>query len=225
MSKRSFAIGDIHGCARTLRQLLKVLGLAKTDTLYLLGDYIDRGPDSRGVIETILRMQEEGFDLRPIYGNHEEMLLLAIRSSGVFELIEWLEQGGAATLKSYGVSQPQDIPRAHLDFLESLPLFRMTDGFVFVHAGLDFTIDDPFSAAGRTAMLWDRSGKVVPAKIGGRKVVSGHCTQTLDEIRKGLKNNHLRIDNGCVYPGLPGKGNLVALHLETGALIVQENIG
>jgi len=224
MSNRSFAIGDIHGCARTLRQLLKVLGLAKTDTLYLLGDYIDRGPDSRGVIETILRMQEEGFDIRPICGNHEEMLLLAIRS-GVFELIEWLEQGGGATLKSYGVSQPQEIPRPHLDFMENLPLFRETDRFVFVHAGLDFTIEDPFSEAGRAAMLWERSGKVVPARIGGRKMVSGHCTQTLDEIRAGLKSSHLRIDNGCVYPGLPGKGNLVALHLETGALIVQENIG
>ena len=222
MSRRTFVIGDIHGCATTFRRLLETIDLKKGDTLYLLGDYIDRGPDSRGVIETVLGMLRDGLDVRPVCGNHEDMMLLALRS-GVFEdLVEWLEQGGVATLKSYGVNHPEDIPEEHIEFLDGLPFFRKTERYVFVHAGLDFDIDDPFSPEGWTAMLWDRSGRTVPSRIAGRKIVSGHSTKTLDDIRKSLKKNHIRIDNGCVYgDDLPGKGHLVALHLETGELTVQ----
>ena len=184
MSKRSFAIGDIHGCCKTFRRLLETLALEKTDVVYLLGDYIDRGPDSRGVIETILRLRQEGFDIRPICGNHEEMMLLPLRS-GVFEdLVEWLEEGGATTLKSYGVEHPQEIPEEHLAFLESLPFYLRTDRFIFVHGGLDFDLEDPFAPAGRAAMLWERTGRVVPSKIGGRRMVSGHTTTKLDDIRR-----------------------------------------
>lgn len=69
MKKREFAIADIHGCCRTFRHLLEQIGFGKQDTLYLLGDYIDRGPDSRGVIETILELVREGYDIRPHMGN------------------------------------------------------------------------------------------------------------------------------------------------------------
>lgn len=225
MDNRTLVIADIHGCSRTFNKLLDVIGLERTDTLYLLGDYIDRGPDSRGVIETILQLQKDAFDVRPIRGNHEEMMFLAIRS-GVFEdLLEWLENGGNATLKCYGVQHPQDIPNDHLDFLEGLPYYQISEHYVFVHAGLDFSIEDPFSVAGRIKMLWDRSGLVSPKKIGGRTLCSGHCTKKLDYIRKSLNTKHIRLDNGCVYgTGIEGKGNLVAVHLETKKLIIQENI-
>src|SRR5690348_12378540 len=111
---RTLAIGDIHGCARTFRRLLEKVELDRADTLYLLGDLIDRGPDSKGVIEMILKLLEDGFDIRPIRGNHEELMLLAIRS-GVFEdLLDWLENGGGSTLMSYGVDYPSDIPMEHI---------------------------------------------------------------------------------------------------------------
>jgi len=174
MGNQTLVIGDVHGCSKTFNRLLDVIRLERTDTLYLLGDLIDRGPDSKGVIETIIQMQRDGFDIRPIRGNHEEMMLLAA-TTGVFEdLLEWLENGGNTTLMSYDVDHPKDIPREHLRFLEEIPYYRMTRKHLFVHAGLDFSLDEPLSAAGRTAMLWTRNDKVNSRKIGERTLVTGH---------------------------------------------------
>lgn len=226
MGNRAFIVGDIHGCAQTFRRLLDVIGLDRSDILYLLGDYIDRGPDSRGVIETILRLLHDGFDVRPIRANHEEMMLLAVQSGVEEDLLEWLENGGTTTLISYGVSHPRDIPVVHLNFLEGLPYYRITPLYLFVHAGLDYSLDDPLSAAGRVAMLWTREARVNPRKIGGRTMVTGHTTRTLNEIRRSLSTNHIWTDNGC-YLGTgftEGKGNLVAVNLDTGELTVQPNI-
>jgi len=223
----TYVVSDIHGCAQTFRRLLNVIGLKRIDdVLVIIGDVIDRGPDSRGVIEAIIQMQRDGFDIRPIRGNHEEMLLMAERT-GVFEdLATWLENGGEATLKSYGVDHPKNVPVEHLEFLEGLPYYRMTGKYLFVHAGLDFSLDEPLSVAGRTEMLWTRSEKVIPSRIGGRTLLTGHTTKTLDEIRKSLTTKHILTDNGChLGTGFTdGKGNLVAVNLDAGELIVQPNI-
>jgi serine/threonine protein phosphatase 1 len=227
MGNRSFVVGDIHGCNETFSRLLDVIGLSRTDTLYLLGDLVDRGPDSKGVIETIIQMLRGGLDIRPIRGNHEEMLLLAERT-GVFEdLLEWLHNGGVATLRNYGVDHPKDIPSDHLAFLDGLPYYRMTSQYLFVHAGLDFSLGDPLSVAGRTAMLWTREDKVNSRKIGGRTLVTGHTTQSLEAIQRSLTTKHIVTDNGCClgpeFSG-KGKGNLVAVNLDTRELIVQPNV-
>ncbi|QXE89185.1 serine/threonine protein phosphatase [Geomonas subterranea] len=218
---RTLTIGDIHGCAQTFCRLLEIVQLEKSDTLYLLGDMIDRGPDSYGVIETILDLQMEGYDIRPIRGNHEDMMLLAVQSSVFEDLLEWLEQGGDATLRSYCVNHTQFLPEEHLRFLEGLPLYRITDKFVFAHAGIDCTLDDPFSPHGRHHILWDRSGIIDVGKLAGRRVVSGHTTRKLDDIRKSLRRNHIRIDNGVYISGVEGKGNLVCVDLESQQMWVQ----
>ena len=224
MGNRTLVIGDVHGCSKTFTRLLDVVGLERTDTLFLLGDYIDRGPDSRGVVETILQLQKDAFDIRPILGNHEAWLLLAIRS-GVFEdLLEWLENGGDETLLSYGVQHPQEIPEEHIQYFESLPMYRITDRFVFVHAGINTDLPDPFSESGKQHMLWDRNGVFDIGKLGGRKVVSGHTTRKLKDIKRSLKKNHLRIDNGVYLAGFPDKGNLVCVELGTMELFVRPNI-
>jgi len=222
-----YVVSDIHGCCETFRQSLNIIGLKRTeDVLIVNGDFVDRGGDSKCVIETILRLQRDGFDVRPIRGNHEEMLLLAERT-GVFEdLLEWLENGGDATLKSYGVDHPKDIPVEHLEFLEGLPYYRMTRQYLFVHAGLNLLLDDPLSVAGRIAMLWTRDNKVNSKKIGGRTLVTGHTTQTLDAIKRSLPTKHILTDNGCCLGTgfTEGKGNLVAVNLDAGELIIQPNI-
>jgi len=222
---RTLVIPDIHGCARTFRRLLHgKVKLERPDTLYLLGDLIDRYTDSRGVIETILDLQMDGFDIRPIRGNHEVLMLLALRSGVYEDLLDWLENGGCSTLRSYGVDLSSAIPMEHIRFLDSLPLYRVTDRYIFVHAGLDSSLDDPFSKAGEHAMLWDRSGKVDSEKVGGRKVIAGHTTRTLDDIRKSLSANFMRIDNGVCLSGVPGKGNLICVDLGTNQLFIQRNI-
>ncbi|AJE03572.1 metallophosphoesterase [Geobacter pickeringii] len=224
---RTFVIADIHGCCRTFRRLLfDMLHLKKNDTLYLLGDYIDRGSDSKGVIENIMEMQANGYDTRPIKGNHEHLLLESLRAPPNRGLAEWLDNGGYATLKSYGVTHPLEIPFEHIQFMLSLPLYYVTDTHIFVHAGLDFDLDEPLSQEGENAMLWKRSTEVDESRLAGRILVSGHTPLPLSSIKQRLTGPHIRLDNGCVYGDLlPEMGSLVALELMSDRLFVQENIG
>ena len=224
--KRSFAIGDIHGCARTFRHLLVALiKVRMSDTLYLLGDYIDRGPDSKGVLDSIIDMQRKGYDIKPVLGNHEELLLDAVDMAGFNSYGYWMDNGGMATLKSYGVDHPAKIPAAHLDFMRSLPACRVTCTHVLVHAGLDFSLTSPLGETSRQFMLWERDFQIDSAKIAGRKIATGHSIRTLDVIRESLGSEHIRLDNGCFYgKNHYGKGNLVALELNSGELFVQQYI-
>jgi len=196
---RTIAIADIHGCCRTFERLVHAeVKLKKSDRLYLLGDYIDRGPDSKGVIKLILRLLEDGYDIQPVLGNHEQMLLDAVVEKSVSgkQYWNWFDNGGQATLKSYHVSLPWEIE--DIPFMKGLPHARSNNTHTFVHS---------FSGDVQTI------------------VVSGHVAISLDDIRRSIATRHIRLDNGCVYGNaVPGFGNLVALVIESGQLIVQENI-
>lgn len=220
---RSIVVSDIHGCAKTFKRLIvEVVCLKKSDTLYMLGDMIDRGPDSKGVIDTILELQSSGYDVRPIRGNHEQMLLSSINAPLYKDQVLWLANGGCATMESYGVTEPEELGEL-IKFLEALPLYLTTDSHVFVHAGLDFRLNDPFS--GEVAMLWKRSGGINEAKLNSKVLVTGHTPLTLSKIRSSLSTSHIRLDNGCVQGGaVRGVGNLVALELKNSVLHVQRNI-
>src|SRR5437773_9250836 len=98
MSSRTIAIGDIHGCSRALQAIVEAIQPAADDTLVLLGDYVDRGPDSRGVLDFLLE-QEERCRVVPLLGNHELMLLDALENPNVIG--PWMECGGNATMRSY----------------------------------------------------------------------------------------------------------------------------
>src|SRR5438876_897645 len=109
MEKRNFVISDIHGCLKTFRYLLEdIIHYTKSDTLYLLGDYIDRGPDSKGVIDYILSLKERGYRIYPLKGNHEQLLLDAYEEAPFAEKA-WLRNGGENTLKSFGVKNVKSI--------------------------------------------------------------------------------------------------------------------
>src|ERR1043166_4066276 len=99
MSGRTIAVGDVHGCSRALATLLDAIGPEPDDRLVLLGDYVDRGPDSRGVLDQLISLVGR-CRVVPLLGNHEEMLL-AVRSAPA-ALKGWLTCGGLATLESYG---------------------------------------------------------------------------------------------------------------------------
>ena len=129
---RTFAVGDIHGCRTALEALLGVLDLQNDDTLILLGDYIDRGPDSAGVLETLISLQEK-CQLVPILGNHDE-LLLQIIDGATWQEGYWLSYGGVQTLKSYGTDSVAGIPSDHVDFLRGCPDFFELDYHFFTHA-------------------------------------------------------------------------------------------
>ena len=123
---RTIAIGDIHGCLAALEAILAAIRPRPDDTLLTMGDYIDRGPDSRGVIERLLRLGRE-CRLIPLLGNHDEMLLKLY--DGQTELyIDWLLFGGNTTLGSYGSMRPEDIPPEHIGFFAAAGCFTRRIG-------------------------------------------------------------------------------------------------
>lgn len=218
---RRFVIPDIHGCSRTLDRLLsEVVGLNRRDELYLLGDYIDRGPRSREVLDILMGLALKGYRVFPVRGNHEEMFLNGCSDRNLFRV--WITSGGRATLDSFGAEDPCEIPLAYRRFIEEMPYYRLLPDFVLVHASINFAIPDPF--ADTEAMLWSRSLEVRRELIGGRRVVGGHTPMTRDEIRRGLAGDRIVLDNGCVYREQPGMGSLAALELDTMQLFFQENI-
>jgi serine/threonine protein phosphatase 1 len=221
MDYRRFVIPDIHGCSRTFRRLVsEVIRLQAGDELYLLGDMIDRGPDSKGVLDFIFQMRNEGFTVKGVKGNHEEMCLRA--EEGLEMMGLWIVNGGLATLRSFASENHSIIPERYRDLLHSLPNYILLDDFVIVHAGLNFDISDPF--ADTEAMLWLRECSVDPWRIGGRRLVSGHTPVTRQQLTASLATNRILLDNGCVFAGRPGIGSLTALELNSMKVFYQENI-
>src|SRR5437660_3612705 len=131
---RTLAIGDIHGCLHALNALLAIVQPQKDDLVIALGDYTDRGPDSRGVIDRLLRLRDE-CRVICLRGNHDQMLLDARHDPAT--LWEWLQFGGRETLESYGQGRKTatlyDIPELHWQFLEETRPYYETDTHIFVH--------------------------------------------------------------------------------------------
>jgi serine/threonine protein phosphatase 1 len=216
-----YAVGDIHGGAKTFSALLERLTLQHGDRLYLLGDYIDRGPDSRGVLDIILQLQESGYDVRPVRGNHDDMLLQTVNGYHDDYSWCWMKGWGTETLKSFGVTNPEELPDRYLQLLEQMPYVWVEKELVFVHAGLNMDTADPLKDSSPLSMTWEGTEYVDSEKLGGRKLVTGHNARPLPEIEMSLKSNHIMLDNGAFNYTQPGYGNLVALNLETMKMILQ----
>jgi serine/threonine protein phosphatase 1 len=221
MQPRSFVIGDIHGCAATLRRLVgDTLRPIPNDRIYLLGDLIDRGPDSKGVLDFIFELRERGLSVNSVRGNHEEMCLLA--GDDHYYLGLWAANGGLATMESFQADGPGDIPHSYREFLASLPHYILLDAFVIVHAGLNFDPLSPFDDT--SAMLWTRSPVVDQLRIGGRRLICGHTPVSRKQLEASLDSSKIMLDNGCFYVERPGMGSLAALELGSMTLYYQENI-
>ena len=221
MKPRTFVIGDIHGCAATLRRLVDgTLRPLPDDCIYLLGDLIDRGPDSKGVLDFIFELRGRGLSVSSVRGNHEEMCLQAGDDQYYLEL--WAANGGLATLESFQADGPGDIPHRYRAFLGSLPHYILLEDFVIVHAGLNFDPPTPF--ADTSAMLWTRSPFVDRQRIGGRRLICGHTPVTRTLLEASLDSSKIMLDNGCVFGERLEMGCLAALELESLTVRYQENI-
>lgn len=220
---KRWVIGDVHGCSKTLRALIEdKIQPGKNDKVIFVGDYVDRGPDSKGVISYLMELQLMGYKMVMLRGNHEEMMLRSIHDARIRK--DWFFNGGMPTLRSFGAREAKEIPGHFLEFVDALDYYHAMEDFLIVHAGLNFDIPDPLTDL--EGMLWIRNTFVLPEKIGNRTMVHGHTPVTVaqieEAIQKGLKD--LDLDAGCVYTGTEGLGNLCALELNSLRLEVQPNI-
>lgn len=188
--------------------------------IYLLGDYTDRGPRSKEVIDQIFTLRSEGFSVYPIRGNHDDMLLRACSSIDYLRI--WRSNGGNATLDSFGVEDPCEIPLTYRRFFDTLPYYLELDDYILVHAGLKFQGNDPFRD--KEAMLWTRSQVVDSELIGHRKVITGHTPVSRETIKQSISTGLIPLDNGCVYATTAQLGTLAALDLDSHSLYFQKNI-
>ncbi|MEM9884707.1 MAG: metallophosphoesterase family protein [Bacteroidota bacterium] len=221
-----FAISDIHGCLKTFKALLEKINFSKADELFLLGDYIDRGPDSKGVIDHILELKAKGYLVHCLMGNHEELMIRGLKGDEL-ALDIWLKNGGYQTIDSYFEDDAKDIPVEHLIFLNNLKYYFKIDHYYLVHAGLNFKLGEPLSD--EKSMLWIRDwyGDLDQQWLGRRSIVHGHTPLPKAVIKQQhleLKNFPvLDIDCGCVYNRM-GLGYLCAFNLNTKSLTFQKNI-
>ncbi len=219
---RTIAIGDIHGCFNTFEKMLvDELKIHKTDNIYCLGDYIDRGNNSKAVIDLIIDLRKNGFNIYTLRGNHEQLLLDSLSNENTLE--RWIKSGGNTTLESFNVESVFEIPNEYISFINETKHFIETDTYVFVHAGLNFKIEDPFQD--KYAMLWTRDNFIDETKISNRIVVHGHTPITYDEILNQLNPYRMNIDGGCVFKNREGYGNLIAVSLDNLELYCIPNIG
>ena len=198
MSAITFAIGDVHGCRAKLERLMEhcaTYAEKRPFRFVLLGDYIDRGPDSAGVMRLVKGLSSKRPDaVLCLKGNHEDMLLGVIDSPG--DLMWWINNGGETTLTSYGAKRIPEIPPEHIAWMKTLPLYHDDGLRFFVHAGIDPTIK--LSEQSEHTMLWTRE-RYPETMNPGRFIVHGH-TPLRSRVPE-LHPHRLNLDTGAVFGG------------------------
>jgi len=196
IGRLTYGVGDIHGRADLFEKMIERIradsaAVGERPLIVLLGDYVDRGPGSRQVLDRIIRLKQESWcDVEALMGNHEEALLQFLREPGYG--VSWVEYGGGATLGSYGVSVPamrtdpeaweavrdafmEVLPRAHIELLSGLRVSLQSDDYFFVHAGVN--PDVPLSEQGPQDFLWIRAPFLAAEKSCDYVVVHGHTPE------------------------------------------------
>ncbi len=229
---KTYVISDIHGCNKTFNALLDKIGLNTDDNLYLLGDYIDKGVNSSGVIDTILRLKEKSYNVFPLRGNHEENILNAEKEYDKPTFIHFVKK-----MNRSGdlLNNEERLNPEYKAFFESLPYYYEVENYILVHAGLNLFVSDPFQDT--ISMIETREGRKgneieKNPVIRNRGIIHGHIPFALDEIKDSIEKNKpiIPLDNGCVYTrkhklyDYTKLGNLLCLELANLELSVQINI-
>ena len=198
-SQKVFAIGDIHGCADELNTLISTLPLDKNSTIIFLGDYIDRGPNSKKVIETIIELGTQ-YNVIPLMGNHEAMLLEFLSDPSSSLAAYFILNGGSATLASYVSGENEyEIPKEHLSFFKNLKLFYQTENYFFVHAGVpNVRLSKINEKDHRNDLLWIRESFFKSWFQWGKVIVHGHSPRDQVEITR----KRINLDTGCIFNGM-----------------------
>ncbi|HSI66116.1 MAG TPA: metallophosphoesterase family protein [Planococcus sp. (in: firmicutes)] len=205
--KRILAISDIHGEFKLFDKLLQKAGYdAAEDELILLGDYVDRGPDSRRVLERVIELKERGAIV--LRGNHDQMMLDAARDEPGAKG-NWAQNGALPTLQSYESSiKDMTLPTAdlfweHIEFIKQLDYYHETDDFIFVHAGVQ--PGTPVEQTDPLILLWIRE-EFYKTYSGEKTVVFGHTPAFMLRGTRDYNvyfgdNRIIGIDGGAAYGG------------------------
>lgn len=204
MAARTIAVGDVHGCSKALAALIGAIEPTRDDTIVMLGDYVNRGPDSRGVLDTLIELQRR-CRLIPILGNHDEMLLQARA---------WLPRTthpkGSKDSRS-GRDWGRELSRltpANISFLEHCVAYFETDTHIYVHAAYDPA--QPMSRQPEALLRWHSLRDGIPrAHDSGKIVIAGHTSQKSGKI---LNLGHIV----CIDTYCHGDGWLTALEVSSG---------
>jgi serine/threonine protein phosphatase 1 len=234
---KQWVIPDIHGCAKTLIALVTdLIRPMRSDEIYFLGDYVDRGPDSKGVIDFIRSLQKKGYNVTTLKGNHEDFMVelydASLKSRNPWwytfsskKYKAWTEIGGKPTLSSFAVQHIRDIPADYIEWMRNLTYYVELESYVLVHAGLNFRNENPFEDI--QSMLWLREYEIKPEKIGGRRIIHGHVPVNIELITQAIHNKVFKfidLDNGPYLTGKDGFGNLVAMELQSKEMVIQYNL-
>jgi serine/threonine protein phosphatase 1 len=167
----TYVIPDLHGRCDLLDDALAEIAArsrGEAGVIVTIGDYVDKGPDSKGVIDRLLAGPDPGFTLVALKGNHDAMMVEALRDPA--RMAAWMEKGGDAALASYG--DPTAVPPSHIAWLDQLRLFHLDPHRLYVHAGVDPGI--PLGQQSEATLLWKRYPKGYPGGFGEFHVVHGH---------------------------------------------------
>ncbi len=208
MSGRLIAIGDIHGCLASLDAILNAIAPTQQDTIVTLGDYVDRGSDSKGVIDRLIALSKQ-CQLKPLLGNHEEMMLDVVRDNQ--PPFRWIQFGGVETLDSYGFCGDMSvIPPAHRQFFDALLPYYETEKVFFVHANYNPKLS--LDRQTPHALRWQKLTEFVPGPhISGKLAVVGHTHDRGGEIF--MVKHLVCLDTFCY-----GGGWLTAMEFPTGKI-------
>ena len=204
---RIFVVGDIHGCLHKLEQLWdRIKPRPGIDQLVFLGDYIDRGEDSSGVLDYLLRLKNAYFETIFLMGNHEKMFMDFL--TGVDRAL-FIHNGGESTLRSYLVRMQNYrkkgekvlneealnrlVPEHHREFLRELRPYYETTDYIMVHAGLRHGV--PLESQSSDDLVWIREEFIYSEQDFGKRVIFGHTPF----VRPLVLPNKIGIDTGAVY--------------------------
>jgi len=215
---------DLHGCLHTFRYLLEEkLKLQPTDELYVLGDYVNKGPDSRGLLDYLLALPGQGYRVHCLRGNHDQELLDAAQGRGHLTWASTTDR--LATLQNFGVEQVEDIPARYLQWLDELPYQLDIPGFTLVHAGYNFRLPPERMRTDWHGMLNIKQFAFDASRLEGRRLVHGHVPTPTAEVQRHVRmhSGTIGLDTGCVYRHNPELAHLAALNLDTFELTLVPN--
>lgn len=210
MPDRLFAIGDIHGCYHLFKKMIAKLELTKTDRVVLLGDYIDKGSHSKEVIDYIFKLRKKGYDIITLMGNHELMLLDALANESL--RTTWMRKRGFETMLSFAILSIDELDEKYVSFFKNLLYYYSFDDFLFVHAGFDDAVEDPFVVT--THMVYNTMSIYTHPQLKDKTIIHGHrpikARMCKDMVKSGSRV--ISLDTGAVYSH-KGYGKLTAIEV------------